>query len=92
MLWKLLIPISPGWTSTRQRRWNPKSTDTIWVEWSGSTLADSGGTVIIGGSGTGELDIKDAGTVTDGSTAKIPVSAVRLTSRDRDPACKTRET
>jgi len=47
---------------------DPNSADTIAVEGSDSTLTDSGGTAIIGESGTGELDIKDGGTVTDGGT------------------------
>jgi outer membrane autotransporter protein len=47
---------------------NPNSNDTIGAEGSGSTLTDLGETAIIGGSGTGELDIKDGGTVIDGGT------------------------
>jgi outer membrane autotransporter protein len=47
---------------------NPNSNDTIGVEGSGSALTDSGGTAIVGGSGNGELDIKDGGTVIDSDT------------------------
>jgi T5SS/PEP-CTERM-associated repeat protein len=46
---------------------NPKSTDTKGVEGPGSTLTDSGNAVI-GGNGTGTLNVIDGGTVTDGGT------------------------
>jgi T5SS/PEP-CTERM-associated repeat protein len=45
-----------------------KSTDTKGVEGSSSTLTDSG-TAVIGGSGTGTLNVIDGGKVTDGGTA-----------------------
>jgi T5SS/PEP-CTERM-associated repeat protein len=47
---------------------NSNSTDQKGVEGSGSTLTDSGGTAVVGGSGNGELDILEGGAVTDGGS------------------------
>ena len=46
---------------------NANSTDTKGVEGPGSTLTDSG-TAVIGGNGTGTLNVIDAGAVSDGGT------------------------